>query len=162
MRKRKLSRKERYDQMKREHENQAPLMKEKFPAVARLLIAISFTDHDNRSPVTSENHEFFPHSKAWFYFPCPFRECIEGGHDLAVPVLDMLQRRQTNVDLRLRCRGWMDEERINRNRCLLESAFTMTADYSDNTAEQLQTDVASRRSLRRDVETVEKPSHAVI
>ena len=106
-------------------------IKDRFPRVEMVTLELNYSDPDNLAAPSLKECKLIPEHPAFFKYDCPFIECIDGGHDLTQPISDMLNNDQAERSGKISCQGWQDSNRINKNRCLCELTFKVTATYKD-------------------------------
>ncbi len=105
------------------------LIKEYYPKIKAIEFEMNYVDPDSLTAPSYKKHTLDPDKKAYFHFNCPYRECVDGGHDLSSIVQRMYDECIREESGELVCRGWQDETRINKHRCLCELNYKVIIDY---------------------------------
>ncbi|TET46102.1 hypothetical protein E3J62_05305 [candidate division TA06 bacterium] len=132
MRKKKPDIYERQKQQYWEAYDHAPLLKEKFPQLASLVIEMTFQEPDWGSNPSPRQENYGPGSKAFFEMTCPYVECISGGFNLSSAVSKLVASGEIESSGFLTCHGWQDRERVNKHRCLLKMEYKIIGNYAKN------------------------------
>lgn len=93
---------------------------QEFPDIKSIDIRIKFTNPDDGSEFI-KNITYQPNSKAYFQYPCPYGECVNGGYDLKNVIERAVKYPDKQAREKLTCNGWQDAERVGKHRCLLEA-----------------------------------------
>lgn len=111
----------------------APSIAERWPDIAEIEVERSFypSDGDCTKPIQgiSARKVATPEHKAHIWFPCPDRECVEGGHDITDTIDAMRRSQQTTGEFKNICQGWQDPERYMQYHCLCRVEGTITIRY---------------------------------
>lgn len=104
-------------------------IKDRYPNVKSITLDMNYSDPDgfampHKRSIVMNNEDY-----AYFKFDCPYRECVNGGHDLNSVVSEMLKNNQEEIAGSLSCQGWQDEERINQHRCLCLLQYKIIIEY---------------------------------
>jgi len=106
----------------------AAAMRDLYPDVEQLKIALVFDDGSLRTP-SPQSHTFFPAARAFFRFTCPCTDC-DGDFDLREPVRALVTsapagKRGTarTAKGKVRCEGIRLRDRVGSRPC------DMTVDY---------------------------------
>lgn len=118
---------------KAEHKHQefirAGYIKDRYPRVKILILELNYKDTNGLAQPFHKSYSLTPENSAFFKYNCPYRECIEGGHDLTQPISDMLKNNKVECSGKISCQGWQDRERIGKHRCLCELTYKVTVTY---------------------------------
>ena len=102
----------------------SPSISQSYPDIKSIEIKITFTDPDDGKKI-EKKQSYNTDSKAFFQYDCPYRECVNGGFNMKNAVEKAIESSSGNFQEKLICRGWQDQERINKNECLLEALITV-------------------------------------
>lgn len=108
----------------------AQLVKDRYPQVSSIEIE-RITIPEAKwmgEPVTTTDY-FNPESRAFFQYPCRYRDCVGGYLNLDMQISELVKRFGEQFSDKSLCDGWQDEERINRHKCLLETKFRIKVSY---------------------------------
>jgi|GEM_PF-2806870 len=83
--------------------------------------------------LSSRDESRGPYDSAFFEFPCPGSECMEGGYDITNPVAEMLLNYSPDSTGSVACRGWHFNDENYRERCGSKLEYRVTAEYYDLT-----------------------------
>ncbi len=123
---------ERQKQIRNQECLRSPLLKEKYPQVADIIVEMIFKNPDSGGNPKLEPMEYSQESKAFFKIECPYRECVSGGFNFSFDIDKLVTSRLDKLDGTITCQGWQDKERINKHGCYLELNYTISAKYKKN------------------------------
>lgn len=123
---------EQHSQSRYFRESKTHLIREVYPNVERIVINLSFQDFDEKCNPSPKQLVFTPESKAFFEIECPFWECVLGGFAFSLHVRQCIESKTNSISGESKCSGWQDQERINKNRCLLKANFTISVSYANS------------------------------
>ena len=107
------------------------LTEDRYPKIEAIKFEMNYIDPDLLTAPHSKNYIRYPSQSAYFFFDCPYYECVDGGHDLTSIVEKMNDECIKEQTGRLVCQGWQDKNRINKNRCLCELNYKIIIDYHE-------------------------------
>lgn len=105
-------------------------IKDNYPQVNSIIFEMKYKDPDFLCTPEPKTYKRKSDDYAYFKFDCPFIECIDGGYDLDLVVYSMMENHETEKEGMLKCQGWQDAERINKNRCLCELDYKIMIEYT--------------------------------
>jgi len=100
---------------RRERENSAPRLHDQVPDLLSLRLEVE--ERSGAASVTQSNYIrriVVASAPALFLIPCGDPDCTEGGHDITVPVMGALQRRQTDLRTSDDCHGSLGSANCSR------------------------------------------------
>jgi len=110
-------------------EQASGFIKDKYSYIDEITFNFSYHDPDGLAKDSKETFHKKPDSYAYFKFECPYRECINGGFDLTIEVIEMLKTKKEEITGRKLCMGWQDKERVGQHHCWCELTFKINAKY---------------------------------
>jgi len=112
------------DQFRRDRAT-APVLRATFPTVEELRIELKFEAPSSSAP-TPQSHVLYPPARAFFEYPCPYRDC-DGHFDLGSAVKAALCDATHVAGEVLECQGSRIGDRATRRPCLLRLSYGVTA-----------------------------------
>lgn len=104
-------------------------IKDNYPNVESISFEMRYIDPDGLTKPFEKSLMCGPDDYAIFRFDCPFKECVEGGHDLEMTIHEMIIAEVAEGKGVIRCEGWQDKSRINVNHCWCELHYKVTIEY---------------------------------
>lgn len=114
-----------------EAKQHAMLIRDKFPNILSIEIERTTVPemHWMGEPETTVER-FSPDQRAFFQYPCRFRDCVGGYLNLANEVSDLVLSGGPELRGKAHCDGWQDEQRINKHQCLLKTEYRIAVKYT--------------------------------
>lgn len=112
----------------------APELKEKFPSIKEVVVELSFNDPEGKVNPSPHKRIFIQDMQAFFEFPCPLRECNNGGYSLSKTIMESLSSRRTELNGKMSCKGKRSRDKAAATCCDLELNYRVTAYKKDKAA----------------------------
>lgn len=112
----------------------APELGKKFPSFKEVVVELHFTDPEGKVSPSPLKRIFVQDMQAFFEFPCPLRECNNGGYSLSRTILESLSPRRTEYSGKMSCKGKRSRDKGTATPCDLELQYRVTAYKKDKAA----------------------------
>lgn len=110
--------------------NSSPVIAEKYPNVATLIIEMVLHDDSGIRVINEETRDYpVSQSKTIIRLKCPNYECVQGGFDLTRVVASVIENKEQEREGRLVCQGWQDQERIGKYHCYTDLVYKIAVRY---------------------------------
>ncbi|HTY24675.1 MAG TPA: hypothetical protein VMC85_16200 [Desulfomonilaceae bacterium] len=114
-----------------------PLIKKKWPQVAKLILEFEYEDNWFHNPLDPKIIKLGPDHQAFFDFDCRYNEgiehkCRQGGFDLTGVVWRMIESGETETSGEIKCPGWRQGTGMPFH-CLLTLKYRIRVHYKGET-----------------------------
>lgn len=93
--------------------------------VQEISVALTFADPEGKEQPSPRGLTYMGDARAYFYFTCPMRDCVDGGFDATAELTKALGRHADGHTGALTCHGVRARAKIKNNPCNLELRYAL-------------------------------------